>query len=72
MEDMKSEIAAQDFLTGMTKIRWTRMGMDPDEIVRMRRDSEMEDEDKKLRTYCLLAEIVFSNRRQNSCIEIPH
>ena len=28
MEDVKEEVAAQDFLIGLTKVRWTRMGLD--------------------------------------------
>ena len=30
MENLKEEIAAQDFLTGLTKVRWGRMGMEPE------------------------------------------
>ena len=46
MEELKEEIAAQDFLTGLTKVRWGRMGKEPNEIVRYKDVQELEEEEK--------------------------
>ena len=31
MEDLKEETTAQDFVTGFTKVRWVRMGKEPED-----------------------------------------
>ena len=33
MEDLQEETMSQDFLTGLTKLRWGRMGKDLEEIL---------------------------------------
>ena len=43
METLKEDIAAQDFLTGLTKVRWGRMGMEMEEIKRYKETEEIEE-----------------------------
>ena len=42
MDDVKEEVAAQNFLVGLTKVRWMRMGLDLDEIKRMLDEKELD------------------------------
>ena len=44
MEDLKEDIGAQDFLTGLIKVRWTRKGLVPEELRRMRNENDVEGE----------------------------
>ena len=56
---MKEEIANHDFLTGLTKVRWGRMGMEPEEIMRYKDEQTVEEEEK-------VEEVVFlENRKHN-------
>ena len=49
MENLKEEIADHDFLTGLTKVRWGRMGMEPDEIVRYKEEETVEEEEDNVK-----------------------
>ena len=46
MKEMKEEDAAQDFLAAMTKVRWARMGMEIEEIVRERDEGDIAEEER--------------------------
>ena len=57
METLKEEITTQDFLTVVTKVRWGRMVMEPDEILRCKDIEILEEEDK-------IVEMVFLENRE--------
>ena len=43
MERMDEKTIERDFLTGLTKIRWTRTGLETNEVVRYRTEEKNEN-----------------------------